>query len=282
MLLPFANSPRFRIEALSTDACLLVARRRKANTADDGGDVQLVEINGARLAYRIAGPADAPAGSPRCMAAAAWVRVTLCTALPGCVAPLSLSTLGFRRQPAADGAPSTTRGKEKGDYVAMRSRLRLPSLQPTRLLRRIPRVAAAAAAVAATASSRSITGAAAGAPRTKPYAFAQIVDDIEGLRAHFAGLGARGEEELGRHLRRDLWRVPGFALRDPRLDWAPSLSVQMLRDKVFGQFENDLELRVAYLAMIQRAAIPAHGHDARNCRRQGLDMPTRSVVLPFD
>ena len=56
----------------------------------------------------------------------------------------------------------------------------------------------------------------------------------------------------------------------------------MLRDKVFGQFENDLELRVAYLAMIQRAAIPAHGHDARNCRRQRLDMPTRSVVLPFD
>lgn len=123
MLLPFANSPRFRIEALSTDACLLVARRRKVNTADDGGDVQLVEINGARLAYRIAGPADAPAGSPRCMAAAAWVRVTLCTAFPGCVAPLSLSTLGssciprqgFRRQPAADGAPSTTRGgRERG------------------------------------------------------------------------------------------------------------------------------------------------------------------------
>lgn len=37
---------------------------------------------------------------------------------------------------------------------------------------------------------------------------------------------------------------------EQRLDRAPSFSVRMLREKVFGRFESDLEFRLVHLAML--------------------------------
>lgn len=139
---------------------------------------------------------------------------------------------------------------------------------------------------------------------TKPYTFSQLVDDVEGLRAHFAT--ARDEEgkvvicggsfggflalhyairyaDRVRHLvlrgtaaswHREfpffflptfllLWARPSHAegegnveeedaikVLEQRLDRAPSFSVRMLRDKVFGRFDSDLEFRLVHLAMM--------------------------------
>ncbi|KAK8040041.1 hypothetical protein PG993_008452 [Apiospora rasikravindrae] len=189
--------------------------------ADD--DVQFVEINGARLAYRIAGPLDAPLfitlhggrgmGDHR-SDFKAYRPLSVDTGGGGCYRVLSFDYRGHGRSSA-----------------------------------------------------------------TKPYTFSQIVDDIEGVRAHFTAAGRDGEEDkvvicggsFGGFLAleyaiRATWmgtiahdrtrasdkteEEDAIKVLERRLDRAPSFSVRMLRDKVFGRFESDLEFRLVHLAMM--------------------------------
>ncbi|KAK7949250.1 uncharacterized protein PG986_010136 [Apiospora aurea] len=187
--------------------------------ADD--DVQFVEINGARLAYRIAGPSDAP---------------------------LFITLHGGRGM-----------GDHRSDFKAYRP--------------------LSAGSSGGGGGYRVLSFDYRGHGRssaTKPYTFSQIVDDIEGIRAHFTT--ARDERKVvicggsfGGFLAleyaiRYAERVRCLVLRgtaaswhqeedaikvlEQRLDRAPSFSVRMLREKVFGRFESDLEFRLVHLAMM--------------------------------
>ncbi|KAK8093502.1 alpha/beta-hydrolase [Apiospora hydei] len=187
--------------------------------ADD--DVQFVEINGARLAYRIAGPSDAP---------------------------LFITLHGGRGM-----------GDHRSDFKAYHP-LSADSQGGGGCYRVL--------SFDYRGHGRSSA--------TKPYTFSQIVDDIEGIRAHFTTTRDEGKVVIcggsfGGFLALEYAikyadRVRGLVLRgtaaswhqeedaikvlERRLDRAPSFSVRMLREKVFGRFESDLEFRLVHLAMM--------------------------------
>ncbi|KAJ0107000.1 hypothetical protein J7T55_011095 [Diaporthe amygdali] len=101
-----------------------------------------------------------------------------------------------------------------------------------------------------------------------------MVDDIEGIRQHFAGDkdqvivcgGSFGGFLAQQYAIKYASKVSHLILRGTaashhhedaaievlkqRLNRAPSFSVEMLRDKVFGVFESDLEFRLVHLAML--------------------------------
>ncbi|CAJ2510611.1 Uu.00g062360.m01.CDS01 [Anthostomella pinea] len=107
---------------------------------------------------------------------------------------------------------------------------------------------------------------------TKPYTFEQIVDDIEAIRNHFAGeekaiicggsfggfLAQHYAIKYSQHVSYLILRgtAPSYhqeedaiKVLEQRIAKAPSFSVEMLTDKVFGAFESDLEFRLVHLAM---------------------------------
>ncbi|KAK8086062.1 hypothetical protein PG994_001036 [Apiospora phragmitis] len=189
-----------------------------------GGDdnVQFVEINGARLAYRIAGPADAP---------------------------LFITLHGGRGM-----------GDHRSDFKAYSP------------------LSVGDAASSGGGCYRVLSFDYRGHGRssaTRPYTFSQIVDDVEGIRAHFTNKerekvvicgGSFGGFLALHYAIRYADRVRHLVLRgtaaswhqeedaikvlEQRLDRAPSFSVRMLRDKVFGRFASDLEFRLVHLAML--------------------------------
>ncbi|KAI0484555.1 Alpha/Beta hydrolase protein [Xylariaceae sp. FL0804] len=108
---------------------------------------------------------------------------------------------------------------------------------------------------------------------TKPYTFEQLVDDIDAVREHFAGAdgqavicgGSFGGYLAQHYAIKYPQRVSSLILRgtapsyhqeedaikvlEQRISKAPCFSVEMLREKVFGSFESDLEFRLIHLAM---------------------------------
>lgn len=107
---------------------------------------------------------------------------------------------------------------------------------------------------------------------TQPYTFEQIVDDVEQIRRHFSGdekaiiCGGSFGGFLALHyaikyadkVQYLILRgaAPSYhqeedaiAVLEKRLHKAPSFSVEMLKNKVFGAFESDLEFRLVHLAM---------------------------------
>lgn len=108
--------------------------------------------------------------------------------------------------------------------------------------------------------------------RTKPYTFEQIVDDVEGVRRRFAGEegrvaicgGSFGGFLAQRYAIKYAHRVSHLILRGTapshhheegaiqtlkgRLAKAPSFSEDMLRNKVFGAYESDLEFQLVHFA----------------------------------
>ncbi|KAJ3963230.1 hypothetical protein N0V92_000055 [Colletotrichum tropicale] len=108
---------------------------------------------------------------------------------------------------------------------------------------------------------------------TKPYTFEQIVDDIEGVREHFAGdkqviiCGGSFGGFLAQHYAiKYAPKVSHLILRgtaashhheagaiktlEERIHKVPSFSVDMLRNKVFGAYESDREFQLIYFAMM--------------------------------
>ncbi|KAI8245083.1 Proline iminopeptidase [Colletotrichum sp. SAR 10_99] len=108
---------------------------------------------------------------------------------------------------------------------------------------------------------------------TKPYTFEQIVDDIEGVRQHFAGnkqvivCGGSFGGFLAQHYAiKYASKVSHLILRgtaashhheagaiktlEERIHKVPSFSVDMLRNKVFGAYESDREFQLIYFAMM--------------------------------
>ncbi|KAF5501975.1 Proline iminopeptidase [Colletotrichum aenigma] len=108
---------------------------------------------------------------------------------------------------------------------------------------------------------------------TKPYTFEQIVDDIEGVRQHFAGDkqviicgGSFGGFLAQRYAIKYASKVSHLILRgtaashhheagaiktlEERIHKVPSFSVDMLRNKVFGAYESDREFQLIYFAMM--------------------------------
>ncbi|KAI1343702.1 Alpha/Beta hydrolase protein [Xylariaceae sp. FL0016] len=109
--------------------------------------------------------------------------------------------------------------------------------------------------------------------KSKPYTFEQIVDDVEALRKRFAGddenviiCGGSFGGFLAQHYAIKYSKnVSSLILRgtapsyhqeedaikvlETRVHKAPSFSVSMLKDKVFGAFESDLEFQLVHLAM---------------------------------
>ncbi|KUI66322.1 Proline iminopeptidase [Cytospora mali] len=106
---------------------------------------------------------------------------------------------------------------------------------------------------------------------TKPYTFEQIVDDIEGMRKHFAGdrkvtiCGGSFGGFLAQHYAiKYASHVSHLILRGTaashhheegaietlkkRLAKAPSFSEDMLRNKVFGAYASDLEFQLVHFA----------------------------------
>ncbi|KAJ0164869.1 Proline iminopeptidase [Colletotrichum tanaceti] len=109
---------------------------------------------------------------------------------------------------------------------------------------------------------------------TKPYTFEQIVDDVEGVRRHFAGedgpviiCGGSFGGFLAQHYAiKYAARVSHLILRGTapshhheagaiktlaeRIREVPGFSVDMLRNKVFGAYESDREFQLVYFAMM--------------------------------
>ncbi|KAH8881066.1 alpha/beta-hydrolase [Thozetella sp. PMI_491] len=92
--------------------------------------------------------------------------------------------------------------------------------------------------------------------RTKPYTFAQIVEDIESVRIHFAGpdkkviiLGGMGYLILRGTARSYHQEEDAMKALEERAHRAPNVTVKMLKEKVFGAFESDLEFQLVYFAM---------------------------------
>ncbi|KAJ3529865.1 hypothetical protein NM208_g9568 [Fusarium decemcellulare] len=110
--------------------------------------------------------------------------------------------------------------------------------------------------------------------RTKPYTFKQLVDDIEGVRQHFLGPdgkviicgGSFGGFLAQQYVITYPSRLSHLILRgtaashhheegaiktlESRISKVPSFSREMLRDKVFGAFEDDTEFRLVHFAMM--------------------------------
>ncbi|KAK8135011.1 hypothetical protein PG984_007023 [Apiospora sp. TS-2023a] len=193
--------------------------------ADD--DVQFVEINGARLAYRIAGPEDAP------------LFITLHGG----------RGMGDHRSDFKAYSPLTSSSSSSADDRRGAGGYRVLAFDYR-------------------GHGRSSA--------TKPYTFSQIVDDVEAIRVRFSQdpdndqvviCGGSFGGFLALHYAiRYADRVRHLVLRgtaaswhqeedaikvlEQRLDRAPSFSVRMLRDKVFGRFDSDLEFRLVHLAMM--------------------------------
>ncbi|KAI1498038.1 Alpha/Beta hydrolase protein [Biscogniauxia marginata] len=109
---------------------------------------------------------------------------------------------------------------------------------------------------------------------TKPYTFEQIVDDIEAVRQHFAGpdtkviicggsfggfLAQHYAIKYAHHVYRLILRgtAPSYhqeedaiKILEQRMSRAPSFSVEMLKNKVFGTFESDSEFSLVHFAML--------------------------------
>ncbi|KAI4600569.1 hypothetical protein KJ359_000928 [Pestalotiopsis sp. 9143b] len=173
--------------------------------------VDFVEINGARLAHRICGPEDAP---------------------------LIITLHGGRGM-----------GNHQSDFKAFG-----PLGDSYRVL------------------SFDYRGHGQSSP-TKPYTFEQIVDDIDGMRAHFAGPekqtiilgGSFGGFLAQQYAIKYAPNVSHLILRgtapsyhheegaiktlEQRLSKVPSFTIEMLKDKVFGAFDSDLEFRMVHLVM---------------------------------
>ncbi|CDM28863.1 hypothetical protein DTO013E5_1323 [Penicillium roqueforti] len=172
--------------------------------------VEYVSINGAQLAYRLIGPADAP----------------LIITLHG--------GRGF--------------GDHKSDYKAYSS---------------------------LSSSYRVLSFDFRGhgqSSRTEPFTFHQVVEDIEGLRRHFLGPnqpciicgGSFGGFLAQQYAITYPSQVSHLILRgtapshhheetairtlEQRASRAPNLSINFLKDKIFGQFESDLEFRLVMYA----------------------------------
>ncbi|KAH7061677.1 Alpha/Beta hydrolase protein [Paraphoma chrysanthemicola] len=85
--------------------------------------------------------------------------------------------------------------------------------------------------------------------RTRPYTFNQLVDDIEAMRMHFTGDsdhfilcgGSFGDE------------VEAIQVLESRIYKAPSLSINQLKDKIFGSFQSDTEFQ-----LVMHAAAPLY------------------------
>ncbi|CAG9975014.1 unnamed protein product, partial [Clonostachys byssicola] len=112
--------------------------------------------------------------------------------------------------------------------------------------------------------------------RTKPYTFEQIVNDVEGMRQHFAGAkqvticgGSFGgfialhyAIKYAAHVSHLILRGTAAshhrrvdeesALRglEARISKTPSFSKEMLRDKVFGAYEDDEEFKLIHFAVM--------------------------------
>ncbi|KAI8164594.1 hypothetical protein K4K49_012288 [Colletotrichum sp. SAR 10_70] len=173
--------------------------------------VEFVDINGARLAYRVAGPEDAP---------------------------LMITLHGGRGM-----------GDHRSDfkvYSQLSDKIRVLSFDYR-------------------GHGQSSL--------TKPYTFEQIVDDIEGVRQHFAGdkqviiCGGSFGGFLAQHYAiKYAPKVSHLILRgtaashhheagaiktlEERIHKVPSFSVDMLRNKVFGAYESDREFQLIYFAMM--------------------------------
>ncbi|KAK1975146.1 Alpha/Beta hydrolase protein [Colletotrichum cereale] len=108
---------------------------------------------------------------------------------------------------------------------------------------------------------------------TKPYSFEQIVDDIEGMRQHFAKDnqviicgGSFGGFLAQQYAIKYTPRVSHLILRgtapshhheagaiktlEERIHKVPGFSVDMLKNKVFGAYESDQEFQLIYFAMM--------------------------------
>ncbi|GAD95982.1 hypothetical protein NECHADRAFT_87832 [Paecilomyces variotii No. 5] len=117
--------------------------------------------------------------------------------------------------------------------------------------------------------------------RTEPYTFSQIVEDIEALRRHprlgddkpciiiggsFGGfLAQQYAITYPSHVSHLILRgtAPSYhheenavSVLEGRLQRAPGLSVIMLREKIFGKFESDIEFR-----LVIHAAAPLYSED---------------------
>ncbi|RKK12441.1 hypothetical protein BFJ66_g9882 [Fusarium oxysporum f. sp. cepae] len=110
--------------------------------------------------------------------------------------------------------------------------------------------------------------------RTKPYTFKQIVDDIEGVRQHFSGPDEKViicGGSFGGFLAQEYaiiypLKVSHLILRgtaashhheagaiktlEARISKVPSFSKDMLRDKVFGAYDDDEDFRLVHFAMM--------------------------------
>ncbi|KAF4951019.1 hypothetical protein FSARC_13021, partial [Fusarium sarcochroum] len=110
--------------------------------------------------------------------------------------------------------------------------------------------------------------------RTKPYTFKQIVDDIEGLRKHFSKPddkviicgGSFGGFLAQQYAISYPSKVSYLILRgtaashhheegaiktlEARISKVPSFSKEMLRDKVFGAYDDDEDFRLVHFAMM--------------------------------
>ncbi|KAF2799748.1 alpha/beta-hydrolase [Melanomma pulvis-pyrius CBS 109.77] len=127
--------------------------------------------------------------------------------------------------------------------------------------------------------------------RTGPYTFAQIVEDVEGIRRHFTGVESkfilcggsfggyiaqqyaisypsnlshlilRGTAPSYHH------ETEAIDILKTRLHKAPGMSVNMLQDKIFGKFDSDLEFQ---LVMHAAAPLYSENFDADSALRKCL------------
>ncbi|PLB46620.1 alpha/beta-hydrolase [Aspergillus steynii IBT 23096] len=128
--------------------------------------------------------------------------------------------------------------------------------------------------------------------RTKPYSFQQIVDDIEALRAHFVGPetqciicgGSFGGFLAQQYAIQYADKVSHLILRgtapshhhedkaiqvlETRLNKALGLSVAMLKEKIFGRFESDIEFQ---LVMLSAAPLYAEKFDPDLALQKNLE-----------
>ncbi|KAF1950180.1 alpha/beta-hydrolase [Byssothecium circinans] len=113
--------------------------------------------------------------------------------------------------------------------------------------------------------------------RTKPYSFNQLVEDVEGIRQHFTGasnhfflcggsfggyLAQQYAFKYPEHLSHLILRgtAPSYHHEEDaikvlaqRLHKAPSLSINQLKNKIFGRFESNIEFQ-----LVMHAAAPLY------------------------
>ncbi|KAH7068511.1 Alpha/Beta hydrolase protein [Paraphoma chrysanthemicola] len=100
--------------------------------------------------------------------------------------------------------------------------------------------------------------------RTRPYSFNQLVDDIEAMRMHFTGnfdhfvlcggsFGGSESQNLTNPMLTRKDEVEAIQVLESRIHKAPSLSVNQLKNKIFGSFESDAEFQ-----LVMHAAAPLY------------------------